>query len=118
MSKDRFIAVLPISGMCRLAAFFRTRRLIEQRCYQALVSAMSSRAGKMASSNGTNRFVAVRPTKPLQKIVIATRRRLTSLQELRQRIRHQTISEQVSEINAVLRGHYAYYGVAGISGAS
>jgi hypothetical protein len=30
-----------------------------------------------------------------------------------QRIRHQTISEQVSEINIVLRGHYAYYGVAG-----
>ena len=29
-----------------------------------------------------------------------------------QRIRHQTISEQVSEINAVPRGH-AYYGVAG-----
>jgi RNA-directed DNA polymerase len=41
------------------------------------------------------------------------RRSLTSLQELMQRIRHQTISEQVSEINAVLRGHYAYYGVAG-----
>lgn len=32
------------------------------------------------------------------------RRSLTSLQELMQRIRHQTISEQVSEINAVLRG--------------
>jgi RNA-directed DNA polymerase len=30
-----------------------------------------------------------------------------------QRIRRQTIGEQVSEINAVLRGHYAYYGVAG-----
>ena len=41
------------------------------------------------------------------------RRSLTSLQELMQRIRHQTISEQVGEINAVLRGHYAYYGVAG-----
>jgi hypothetical protein len=40
-------------------------------------------------------------------------RGLTSLQELMQRIRHQTISEQVSEINAVLRRHYAYYGLAG-----
>ena len=28
-------------------------------------------------------------------------------------IRHHRISDQVSEINAVLRGHYAYYGVAG-----
>src|ERR1700730_12294134 len=41
------------------------------------------------------------------------RRSLTSLQELMQRIRHHTISEQVGEINATLRGHYAYYGVAG-----
>ena len=40
-------------------------------------------------------------------------RSLTSLQELMQRIRHHTISEQVGEINAALRGHYAYYGVAG-----
>ena len=29
------------------------------------------------------------------------------------RIRHYGISDQASEINAVLRGHYAYYGVAG-----
>src|SRR6516162_11574347 len=41
------------------------------------------------------------------------RRSLTSLQELMQRIRHHAISEQVGEINAALRGHYAYYGVAG-----
>jgi RNA-directed DNA polymerase len=41
------------------------------------------------------------------------RRSLTSLQELMQQIRHQTISDQVGEINAFLRGHYAYYGVAG-----
>jgi RNA-directed DNA polymerase len=41
------------------------------------------------------------------------RRSLTSLQELMQRIRHLTISEQAGEINAVLRCHYAYYGVAG-----
>jgi len=41
------------------------------------------------------------------------RRSLMSLQELMRRIRHLPISEQVSEINAALRGHYAYYGVAG-----
>ena len=41
------------------------------------------------------------------------RRSLMSLQELMRQIRHYTISEQVGEINAVLRGHYAYYGVAG-----
>ena len=29
------------------------------------------------------------------------------------RIRHHTISDQVGELNVVLRGHYAYYGVAG-----
>jgi hypothetical protein len=36
-----------------------------------------------------------------------------SLQELMRQIRHYEIRDQVSEINAVLRGHYAYYGVAG-----
>ena len=41
------------------------------------------------------------------------RRSLMSLQELMRQIRHHRISDQVSEINAVLRGHYAYYGVAG-----
>ena len=41
------------------------------------------------------------------------RRSLMSLQELMRPIRHQPISEQVGKINAVLRGHYAYYGVAG-----
>jgi hypothetical protein len=40
------------------------------------------------------------------------KRSLTSLQELMRQIRHHTISEQAGEINAVLRGHYAYYGVA------
>ncbi len=40
-------------------------------------------------------------------------RSLTSLQELMRQIRHHTISDQVGEINAFLRGHYAYYGVAG-----
>ena len=41
-----------------------------------------------------------------------------SLQELmRQNTQHYKISDQAGEINIVLRGHYAYYGVAGeISG--
>ena len=41
------------------------------------------------------------------------RRSLLSLQELMRRLRHHTISDQVGEINAFLRGHYAYYGLAG-----
>jgi RNA-directed DNA polymerase len=41
------------------------------------------------------------------------RRSLLSLQELMRQIRHHQIGEQVSEINTALRGHYAYYGVAG-----
>ena len=41
------------------------------------------------------------------------RRSLLSLQELMRQIRHYRIGDQVSEINAALRGHYAYYGVAG-----
>ncbi|WP_331375759.1 reverse transcriptase domain-containing protein [Sinorhizobium chiapasense] len=41
------------------------------------------------------------------------KRSLLSLQELMRRIRHYKFSDQVAEINRVLRGHYAYYGVAG-----
>jgi group II intron reverse transcriptase/maturase len=41
------------------------------------------------------------------------RRSVSSLQELMRQIRHHTISDQVSAINAALRGHYAYYGIAG-----
>src|SRR5262245_56850896 len=41
------------------------------------------------------------------------RRSLMSLQELMRRIRHYRIRDQVSEINAIRRGHYAYYGVPG-----
>lgn len=41
------------------------------------------------------------------------RRNLMSLEELMRRIRHHRISDQVGEINAALRGHYAYYGVGG-----
>ena len=41
------------------------------------------------------------------------RRSLLSLQELMREVRHHRIGDQVSEINAALRGHYTYYGVAG-----
>jgi hypothetical protein len=41
------------------------------------------------------------------------RRSLTSLRDLMRRIRHLTIQEQVNNLNNVLRGHYAYYGIAG-----
>ncbi|MER9484252.1 hypothetical protein NKI74_34035, partial [Mesorhizobium sp. M0494] len=41
------------------------------------------------------------------------KRSLLSLQELMRRIWHYKISDQVAEINCVLRGHYAYCGVAG-----
>lgn len=41
------------------------------------------------------------------------RRSVSSLQALMRQVRHHTISEQVGAINAALRGHYAYYGVAG-----
>jgi hypothetical protein len=46
------------------------------------------------------------------------RRSLLTLQELMRQIRHHTISDQIGEINAFLRAHYAYYGVAGIFGVS
>src|ERR1700739_4620172 len=41
------------------------------------------------------------------------RRSLMSLQDLLRRIRHLAVREQVNTLNAVLRGHYAYYGIAG-----
>jgi hypothetical protein len=41
------------------------------------------------------------------------RRSMSSLQELMRQIQHHAISDQVSAINAALRGHYAYYGIAG-----
>jgi RNA-directed DNA polymerase len=40
-------------------------------------------------------------------------RSLTSLRDLMRQIRHQTIQDQVENLNTVLRGHYAYYGIAG-----
>jgi len=41
------------------------------------------------------------------------RRSLMSLQDLLRRIRHLSVREQVNALNAALRGHYAYYGIAG-----
>jgi RNA-directed DNA polymerase len=41
------------------------------------------------------------------------RRSLLSLQDLMRRMRHLPVREQVDNLNAVLRGHYAYYGIAG-----
>src|ERR1700693_899985 len=41
------------------------------------------------------------------------RRSLLSLQDLMRRIRHLPVREQVDNLNTVLRGRYAYYGIAG-----
>lgn len=41
------------------------------------------------------------------------RRSLLSLQDLMRRMRHLPVRVQVDNLNAVLRGHYAYYGIAG-----
>ena len=41
------------------------------------------------------------------------RRTLMHLQDLMRRMRHLPIGEQVDNLNQMLRGHYAYYGIAG-----
>ena len=41
------------------------------------------------------------------------RRSLLSLYDLMRRMRHLSVREQVDNLNVVLRGHYAYYGIAG-----
>ncbi|SAL07223.1 RNA-directed DNA polymerase [Caballeronia calidae] len=41
------------------------------------------------------------------------RRSLASLQDLMRQVRHLSIREQAEKLNRVLRGHYAYYGIAG-----
>ena len=41
------------------------------------------------------------------------RRALTRLQDQMRRMRHLPIREQVEHLNQMLRGHYAYYGIAG-----
>ena len=40
-------------------------------------------------------------------------RSMSQLRELMRRIRHLPLPEQVITLNRVLRGHYAYYGIAG-----
>ena len=41
------------------------------------------------------------------------RRSLATLQERMRQIRHFAITDQAHKINLILRGHYAYYGIAG-----
>jgi RNA-directed DNA polymerase len=41
------------------------------------------------------------------------RRALMRLQDQMRRMRHEPIREQVEHLNQMLRGHYAYYGIAG-----
>jgi Retron-type reverse transcriptase len=41
------------------------------------------------------------------------RRSLARLQELMRETRHESVKDQAAKLNEVLRGHYAYYGVAG-----
>jgi hypothetical protein len=41
------------------------------------------------------------------------RRSLANLRDLMRRMWHLPIREQVIDLNRVLRGHYAYYGIAG-----
>lgn len=41
------------------------------------------------------------------------RRALARLQDQMRRMRHLSIQEQLNHLNQMLRGHYAYYGVAG-----
>jgi group II intron reverse transcriptase/maturase len=41
------------------------------------------------------------------------RHSLAHLEELMREIRHEPVKDQVTRLNHVLRGHYAYYGVAG-----
>jgi group II intron reverse transcriptase/maturase len=45
------------------------------------------------------------------------RRSIMNLSDLMRRIRHLPVKEQVINLNRVLRGHYAYYGIAGNFGA-
>jgi hypothetical protein len=41
------------------------------------------------------------------------RRALMRLQDLMRQMRHWSLQEQVDHLNQILRGHYAYYGIAG-----
>jgi hypothetical protein len=89
---------------------------------------MDRRAQRHASKHGRNRpetiyflgftLYCTRNQKGNFKVGMRTektrlRRSLLSLQDLMRRIRHLTIPDQVGDLSAVLRGHYAYYGIAG-----
>jgi RNA-directed DNA polymerase len=45
------------------------------------------------------------------------RRSLAKFHQLLQILRHEPLAEQVGQLNQVLRGHYAYYGIAGNLGS-
>ena len=45
------------------------------------------------------------------------RRSLAKFHQLLQIIRHEPLKDQAEQINQVLRGHYAYYGIAGNVGS-
>src|ERR1700674_391917 len=49
----------------------------------------------------------------LRTVKSRLRRALTNAQDLMRRIRHLPVREQADDLNHVLRGHYAYYGIAG-----
>jgi hypothetical protein len=83
MTKGRFIAVLPISGACRLAVFFFEPLFDQGELVSGVGFSLSSGAGKTASSNGQivswepgrrNLFTGSRPA-----IGAANRRVLDSL---------------------------------------
>jgi RNA-directed DNA polymerase len=45
------------------------------------------------------------------------RRSLANLHPVLPMIRHEPLNEQATQINQILRGHYAYYGIAGNLGS-
>jgi hypothetical protein len=75
-------------------------------------------AQRHAGKRGRKRPECTRNLKGNFKVGMRTeksrlRRSLLSLQDLMRRIRHLPVREQVDNLNTVLRGHYAYYGIAG-----
>jgi hypothetical protein len=69
--------------------------------------------GACAGSAAANSAMSTSELSPRMVCASGSAKSLLSLQELMRRERHDRLSDQVSEINAVLRGHYAYYGMAG-----
>ncbi|MDZ7582053.1 MAG: RNA-directed DNA polymerase [Deltaproteobacteria bacterium] len=65
-----------------------------------------------------SRFTVPRNQKGNFKVGLRTeksrlQRSLTRMKDLMGRMRHLPVKEQVIKLNGVLRGHYAYYGIAG-----